>query len=191
MPTAFLLNHQLPFKTYFILYIIPNFNVQNEMLSQWKLPLFKGLAVFMLLKMAINSFSSHYAEGLFVLFCSILRERDRSPSSCCCRAVPPSRASLSSAAHQPNFSTWQCSRKTDRSCAAPADSARPLLPAVRSHGASRSVWDPQVAAAPRAPGRAPRWWLKGLPTSPCQPSGFGSVRCPVCPRQLPYCNIIF
>lgn len=71
------------------------------MLSQWKLPLFKGLAVAMLLKMVINSFLSHYAEGLFVLFCSILRERDRNPSSCCCQAVPPSQNYLTSAAHQP------------------------------------------------------------------------------------------
>lgn len=51
--------------------------------------------------MAIDSFLSRYAEGLFVLFCSILRARDRNPSRRCRRAVPPPQNSWSSAAHQP------------------------------------------------------------------------------------------
>lgn len=158
------------------------------MLSQWKLPLFKGLAATTFLKMAINSFLSHLCRRSIrvVLFVSqrawqeslelLLSGSSSFPRlfEFCCTSA--------------NFNTWQRSRKTDRGCAAPA---RPLLPAACSHGASRSVRHPWVPAPPQAPGRAPRWGLRGLPPSPCQPSGFGSVRCPVCPRQLPYCNIIF
>lgn len=94
------------------------------MLSQWKLPLFKGLAVAMLLKMVINSFLSHYAEGLFVLFCSILRERDRNPSSCCCSGSSSFPELFDFCCTSANFSTRQGSSKTNRGCAASASSHR-------------------------------------------------------------------
>lgn len=161
------------------------------MLSQWKLPLFKGLAVAMLLKMAINSFLSHYAEGLFVLFCSILRERDRNPSSCCRPAVPPSQNYRSSAAHQPTSAQGKAAVKLTHGSAASASSQRNGRgTGQRSSTGCVNMWPPgprsplSSAAGPgwtcrhgghhgRQAGhrRCPMLWAPRVgPLSSCQPS---------------------
>jgi len=135
----------------------------------------------MLLKMAINSFLSHYAEGLVVLFCSILSERDRNPSSCGCRAVPPSQNYPSSAARQPASALGKAAAKPAAVVLPPLSRAGVAGPAPGPRS------PPSSAAGPAEPDwtRGYRWHHSPRARHYCCPALRARRAGPLPPAGLP------